>query len=240
MQHQNLFKQLFGKSAWDSDNAVMLQDIVKEFPYFSLAHFYLLKETGIGHGDYKSISAKLALHFNNPYLLHLQMHQTETFTTQKPENKAEVEQNILVAEPVLEKLLTRQVALSNQVPTNEDMLFEPLFATDYFASQGIKLSEDVQSTDKLGKQLKSFTEWLKTIKKTHNYTPPEPKQVDQSVAQLAEKSNIETEVITEAMAEVFLQQGKISKANEVYEKLSLQNPAKSTYFAGKIENLKEK
>jgi hypothetical protein len=240
MQHQNLFKQLFGKSSWDSDNAVMLQDIVKEFPYFSLAHFYLLKETGIGHGDYKSISAKLALHFNNPYLLHLQMHQTETITTQNPENKAEVEQNILVAEPVLEKLLTRQVALSNQVPTNEEMLFEPLFATDYFASQGIKLSEDVQSSDKLGKQLKSFTEWLKTIKKTHNYTPPEPKQVDQSVAQLAEKSNIETEVITEAMAEVFLQQGKISKANEVYEKLSLQNPAKSTYFAGKIENLKEK
>lgn len=238
MQHQNLFKQLFGKSAWDSDNAEMLQDIVKEFPYFSLAHFYLLKETGIGHGDYKSISAKLALHFNNPYLLHLQMHQTEAIVTQMPENCEEVEQNISVAEPVLEKLLTRQVALSNQAPKNEDMLFEPLFATDYFASQGIKLSEEFQSSDKLGKQLKSFTEWLKTIKKTHNYTPPEPKQLDQNVAQLAEKSNIETEVITEAMAEVYLQQGKISKANEVYEKLSLQNPAKSTYFAGKIENLK--
>jgi len=240
MQHQNLFKQLFGKSAWDSDNAIMLQDIVKEFPYFSLAHFFLLKETGIGHGDYKSISAKLALHFNNPYLLHLQMHQTETIITQKPENKVEVEKIIHVGEPVLEKLLTRQVALSNQAPANEDMLFEPLFATDYFASQGIKLSEDVQSSDKLGKQLKSFTEWLKTIKKTHNYTPPEPKQMDQNVAMLAEKSNIETEVITEAMAEVYLQQGKISKANEVYEKLSLQNPAKSTYFAGKIENLNAK
>jgi hypothetical protein len=240
MQHQNLFKQLFGKSAWDSDNAIMLQDIVKEFPYFSLAHFYLLKETGIGHGDYKSISAKLALHFNNAYLLHLQMHQTETIITQNPENKAEVEKIIHVAEPVLEKLLIRQVALSNQAPANEDMLFEPLFATDYFASQGIKLSEDVQSSDKLGKQLKSFTEWLKTIKKTHNYTPPEPKQMDQNVAKLAEKSNIETEVITEAMAEVYLQQGKISKANEVYEKLSLQNPAKSTYFACKIENLNAK
>lgn len=188
MQHQNLFKQLFGKSAWDSDNAVMLQDVVKEFPYFSLAHFYLLKETGIGHGDYKSIAAKLALHFNNPYLLHLQMHQTEITKVQNTEVKPEVEQNIPVVEPVLEKLLTRQVALSNQAPINEEMLFEPLFATDYFASQGIKLSEDVQSSDKLGKQLKSFTEWLKTIKKTHNYTPPEPKQVDQNVAQLAEKA----------------------------------------------------
>ena len=240
MQHQNLFKQLFGKSAWDSDNAVMLQDVVKEFPYFSLAHFYLLKETGIGHGDYKSIAAKLSLHFNNPYLLHLQMHQTEKIKTQNTEVKPEIDQNIPVLEPVLEKLLTRQVALSNQTPANEDMLFEPLFATDYFASQGIKLSEEVQSSDKLGKQLKSFTEWLKTIKQTHSYNPPEPKQADQNVAQLAEKSNIETEVITEAMAEVYLQQGKISKANEVYEKLSLQNPAKSVYFAGKIENLKAK
>lgn len=240
MQHQNLFKQLFGKSVWDSDNAAMLRDIVKEFPYFSLAHFYLLKETGIGHGDYKSISAKLALHFNNTYLLHLQLHQTESIIIQNSEKNVEIEQHINIAEPVLEKLLTRQVALSNQVPTNSDMLFEPLFATDYFASQGIKLSEDFQTSDKLGKQLKSFTEWLKTIKKTHNYTPPEPKQMDQNVAQLAEKSNMETEVITETMAEVYLQQGKITKANEVYEKLSLQNPAKSTYFAGKIENLKAK
>jgi hypothetical protein len=218
----------------------MLQDVVKQFPYFSLAHFYLLKETGIGHGDYKSVAGKLSLYFNNPYLLHLQMRQTASDNGTNVESKAEVENNIPVTEPVLEKLLTRQIAMSNQAPANEDMLFEPLFATDYFASQGIKLSEEVQSSDKLGKQLKSFTEWLKTIKKNNNYIPPEPKQIDQSVEQLAEKSNMETEVITEAMAEVYLQQGKISKANEVYEKLSLQNPSKITYFAGKIENLKAK
>jgi hypothetical protein len=152
-----------------------------------------------------------------------------------------VEVSVVNTELVEEKLLTRQMAspTENQQKA-EELLFEPLFASDYFASQGIKLSEAVQANDKLGKQLKSFTEWLKTIKKTHNYTPPEPKQVDQNVAQLAEKSNIETEVITEAMAEVYLQQGKISKANEVYEKLSLQNPAKSTYFANKFEHLKDK
>lgn len=240
MQHQNLFKQLFGKSAWDSDNAMMLQETTREYPYFSLAHFYLLKETGIGHGDYKSIAAKLALHFNNTYLLHLQMHKNETSVSTKTEPRTEIDNNVTVTEPVLEKLLTRQLAMANQETSDNQPLFEPLFATDYFASQGIKLSEEVQSADKLGKQLKSFTEWLKTIKKTHGYNPPEPKQLDQSVEQMAEKSNAEIEVITEAMAEVFLQQGKISKANEIYEKLSLQNPDKSVYFAGKIELLKEK
>ena len=47
------------------------------------------------------------------------------------------------------------------------MVFEPMHLVDYFASQGIKLSEEVQTGDKLGKQLKSFTEWLKTMKKVH-------------------------------------------------------------------------
>jgi len=46
------------------------------------------------------------------------------------------------------------------------------------------------------------------------------------------------EVITEAMAEVFEKQGMNGKAVEVYQKLSLLNPAKSTYFAAKIAILK--
>jgi len=43
--------------------------------------------------------------------------------------------------------------------------------------------------------------------------------------------------ISENMANLFVRQGKIRKAIEVYEKLKLKNPEKSTYFAGKIDNL---
>jgi hypothetical protein len=46
-------------------------------------------------------------------------------------------------------------------------------------------------------------------------------------------------VFTEAMAEVWIKQGNVSKAIEVYNKLCLQNPSKSTYFAAKIDHLKE-
>jgi len=122
---------------------------------------------------------------------------------------------------------------------SEAMLFEPMHMVDYFASQGIKLSEDLHNSDKLGKQLKSFTEWLKTMKKVH--VPDEAEKAvntDSSIQVLAESSNTEAEVLTESMAEVFARQGKIGKATEVYQKLSLLNPAKSTYFAAKIENLK--
>ncbi len=122
---------------------------------------------------------------------------------------------------------------------NEAMLFEPMHMVDYFASQGIKLTEEMQTADKLGKQLKSFTEWLKTMKKVHvmNTTDLDIKP-DDNIQALAETSNAEPEVLTEAMAEVFVKQGKRGKAGEVYQKLSLLNPHKSAYFAAKIENLK--
>ena len=122
----------------------------------------------------------------------------------------------------------------------DTITFEPLHTTDYFASQGIKLSGEILPTDKLGKQLKSFTEWLKTMKKVHaDQMPATSGQSDLSIQKLAEKSNIEEGIITEAMADVLLQQGKADKAIEVYKKLSLLNPSKSAYFAAKIDQLKE-
>jgi hypothetical protein len=124
-------------------------------------------------------------------------------------------------------------------PEKEEMLFEPLFAVDYFASQGIKLSDEVQHSDKLGKQLKSFTEWLKSMKKTYAPSPADEELAEEEDVQtIAEKSNTEDDVVTEAMAEVFALQGRKQKAAAIYRKLSLLNPHKSAYFAAKIENLK--
>jgi hypothetical protein len=62
--------------------------------------------------------------------------------------------------------------------------------------------------------------------------------VETTVQNQAAKSNIEEEVLTEAMAEAFAQQGKNIRAIDTYEKLSLLNPAKSAYFAAKIDSLK--
>jgi DNA-binding SARP family transcriptional activator len=67
--------------------------------------------------------------------------------------------------------------------------------------------------------------------------PEEAGLVDIAIQSQAEKSNTEDEILTETMAEVLAQQGKISKAIEVYQKLSLLNPSKSAYFAAKIESI---
>ena len=116
--------------------------------------------------------------------------------------------------------------------------FEPLHTVDYFASQGIKLKEEFLQKDQLGKQLKTFTQWLKTMKKVYT---EEHKELDASaekeVLLKAVESNTGEEIITETMASVLEQQGKTAKAIELYRKLSLLHPEKSAYFAAQIERL---
>jgi hypothetical protein len=234
MQHQVLFKQLFNKNARDSDNLSMLQQEAKAFPYFSLIHFFQLKETEVEHSTYSSIAAKLALHFNNPFNLHLKLHQN--ISDAIVEKKVEIGENLERVETISETLLPKP---SQEIPTEKDeLLFEPLFTTDYFASQGIKLSEEIKANDKLGNQLKTFTAWLKTMKSTNGNRLPETTIIDKKVEQLAEKSNEEDEIVTESMGDVYLQQGKIEQAEEIFKKLSLLYPAKSIYFANKLEHYK--
>ena len=62
---------------------------------------------------------------------------------------------------------------------------------------------------------------------------------EEKVVQLASQSLDDRNVATEAMAEVWIKQGQPEKAAEIYEKLSLLNPSKSSYFASLIENLKK-
>jgi tetratricopeptide (TPR) repeat protein len=121
----------------------------------------------------------------------------------------------------------------------ESIAFEPLHTVDYFASQGIKISEEALANDHLGQQVKSFTAWLKSMKKLHPGQLPEQNEVIEKIIQSsAEVSNQNANVLTEAMAEVLIKQGKKEKAIEMYQKLSLMNPSKSGYFAAKIESLK--
>lgn len=234
MQQQQLYKNLFQQSSPKLQVTELLKDEAGAYPYFGLLHYFRLKETNPGQLNYETIAGKAALHFNNPYLLHLKINETEVVDK---ETKIVISENLITNKTTEEKLLTPNFS---NTPKSEELLFEPLFVTDYFAAQGIKLSEEALTGDKLGKQLKSFTEWLKTMKKVNGNRLQESTKIDKTVEKLAEKSNIETEVITEAMADVFVKQGKLEKANEIYQKLSLHNPAKSSYFANKIELLKEK
>ena len=122
---------------------------------------------------------------------------------------------------------------------SKELLFEPYYTVDYFASQGIQYKPEEAPTDKFGQQLKSFTDWLKVMKKlplTEIGKSVDPKE-ERKVEQIAGQSLSSEEVVTEAMAEVWIKQGNLAKAKEIYQKLSLLEPSKSAYFASKINGL---
>lgn len=125
------------------------------------------------------------------------------------------------------------------VVAEQGFVFEPYHTIDYFASQGIKLKLDDNPSDQLGKQLKSFTDWLKVMRKL----PQKEREIisdrvtEETIQTIAAHSVVGREIVTETMAEVLAKQGMPERARAVYEKLSLLNPDKRAYFATKIEQL---
>jgi hypothetical protein len=128
----------------------------------------------------------------------------------------------------------------NQEPVETELTFQPYHTVDYFASQGIRFVSEEKPTDRFGKQLKSFTDWLKAMKRLPQTETSKITDTtsDKKVEQMAEHSIDESEVVTETMAEVWIKQGNKEKAIETYNKLSLLNPDKSAYFASLAEQLK--
>ena len=117
---------------------------------------------------------------------------------------------------------------------------EPFHTIDYFASQGIKIDLTKQPQDKLTIQLRRFTDWLKQVKGQS----PNPQdlgtdpELEKAIAIIAKTSIAAREIVTETMADVFIKQGKVDKAIQLYIKLSFLDPHKSAYFAEKIQQLK--
>jgi predicted RNA-binding protein Jag len=138
-----------------------------------------------------------------------------------------------------ELLQQQKEQFTQPVDSGAELSIEPAaaHAVDYFGSQGIKI-EDAQ--DKMVVKVRKFTDWLKHTKRANPYptdlgTDPD---LESAVQQTAASSNELKDVLTESMAEILAQQGKIDKAIQTYIKLSFLNPDKTAYFASKIQALK--
>ncbi len=251
-----LSKAVFNKSSIESCSLVEIKTLADKYPYFAAiqvllsAKFKENKEAG-----FKSQLQKTSLFITNPFWLdglinpEKYLHDEGNMKTTVLETEHIIEETIELVEPteVAESEssifkftlpeLNKTVSADDELPLS----FEPYHRVDYFASQGIKLEAEVLKDDKLSQKLKSFTDWLKVMKKL-----PELEKLNSmdtgselKVITLAEHSISDREILTESMAEVWVKQGIYEKAIETYQKLSLLDPSKSAYFASKIENLKK-
>jgi tetratricopeptide (TPR) repeat protein len=107
----------------------------------------------------------------------------------------------------------------------------------------------------------SFTDWLNHFK--HKQIKDQEEEKDQKALKTAWKKeklaaaveeeqddipdnifkqamdsiSLESSIISESLAEILAKQGKRDKAIDMYKKLSLRNPEKSSYFASLIKDL---
>lgn len=250
---------LFRKNSLEQCSTEEIEHLAKQYPYFSSAQLLLAaKGKEINSQDLEKQLIAASLHVNNPLWLDhlLNSKQAEKNIVEEKIATTEVDEEPNNDELVLERTKHEFVAASQPgekirtAPTlpviekieakDQPLVFEPYYTVDYFASQGIKTVLEEKPKDRLGQQLKSFTEWLKTIRQM----PPQQiaamndTSSEEKVVQLATHSLAEENVDTEAMAEVWIKQGEPEKAMKIYQKLSLLNPSKSSYFAVLIENIK--
>lgn len=269
-QVSQLAQSLLQKESVEQCSIEELQQLAASYPFFAPAQLLLAKKLqGENEELYQKQFHRTLLHFSNPlwadFLLNDKGQATETapvkeaapvveettapvkttaaeLPASEPEAIADnTESTEAPDETPLPPTAISLAEMTIQPATGNELLFEPYHTVDYFASQGIKLKEDDKPQDKFGQQLRSFTDWLKTLKKqplaeiTQNVAPVS----EQKVEELAEHSLDDKEVVTEAMAEVWEKQGNLQRAITLYTKLSLLEPAKSTYFAAKIDELKK-
>lgn len=239
MNYQSIYDFLKTGEAVSETTENELNTLTQQYPWFEsgqvLSAIYKHK---FGKDDAALQLQKAQLYLNNPLWLNWQIMkfekdftetsiQTEKDSPPYPDDsKTEVQDdyNPVKAEPIESK--------------NELLSFDPLYTRDYFASQGIKLQQEQLGNDHLSQQVKTFTQWLKSMKKIyHENTSPAPQKEDGEVIQMADASNRNEEIYTETMAEVLITQGKKKQAVAIYEKLSLLYPEKSSYFTARISDL---
>jgi hypothetical protein len=210
-----MIKSLFQKESMDEMTIDELKRHAEAFPYSSIIQFlYTSKLKSQNHLDFPKAVSNTALFFDNSSWLNYQLCKEAEMGNNK----------------------------KNPVPqTNNDFEFPltPYHTVDYFASLGIKINME-GGKDELSMKVKSFTAWLKTMKRLQPGAETVTiKDIQAILDTQNEKENQSEAVFTETMAEVYLKQGLREKAIEVYAKLSLQNPLNSHNFADKISQIKE-
>lgn len=237
------------------ETATNVASLAQQYPWYPTAQLWLSEQ---GNAE---APGRLAAFVQQPLRMHVlltavtpaQVEPESLGTNEQPEAvalAAEAEETVYhdpvhppeeaAEEPAADAAAQEEQPLAAVAATassdDEDLLFQPYHTVDYFAALGIKMDASQLGTTRFDVQLKSFTQWLKTMKRINYQTGQisnDPLVEAQASASLQTK-----EVVTEAMAEVLAQQGMAKQAIAVYEKLSLLHPEKSVFFAARIEKLK--
>jgi len=131
--------------------------------------------------------------------------------------------------------------LTSETDIGKELKFDNLILPSEYQVESIvtpeePLSDTVRTIqEKSGKKISLIEKFLEAQPKM----PPmnEPKS-GSPMESLSQPEDVSDDLVTETLAMIYSQQGYYKKAIQIFEKLSLKYPEKSTYFAGHIEKIK--
>jgi tetratricopeptide (TPR) repeat protein len=121
---------------------------------------------------------------------------------------------------------------------NEDE--EPPLKVGFLNADDLEQETDTVANSKLGKdaQMAIIDNF---IKKEPRISPLTYKDENIEKKDLSDKKPESNEsFVSESLANIMIKQGKFQRAIEIFERLILKNPEKSTYFATRIDELRQK
>ncbi|MFN8284170.1 MAG: hypothetical protein U0U67_13205 [Chitinophagales bacterium] len=113
----------------------------------------------------------------------------------------------------------------------------------YEVEQSLENKKAEKSLEELAAEIKKETQNEEKIKIQPVFEEGEIdlfNEIDEEVTKIATESvSFKNDMMTETLANIYVKQGKIDKALDIYNTLLLKFPEKSAYFASLIENLKK-
>lgn len=235
MNKQEFIKLLQSPDNISAIDLKMLEELAKTFPFCQAAHILIAK----GNYDYGSMHTeqkikKAALYTNNRRTLkHFIQKPGDLRLLDKPYSNRSISSN---PEQILKNVHQTYSSTSITGPSKEEVsqeLNESIENNDYatLIEKGNTKPENSRINDLIDKFIKEDP--------TISPLRPEKSGKLESENDLSDKSVIKFKSpVSETFANLLVKQGKIEKAIQVYEQLSLKYPEKKTYFASRIEELK--
>lgn len=233
MQRDTFSYLVTNPSELSSDDLVYLEQLVEHYPFCQTGHVLLAK--GYTH-DSESVAAEASLRKATAYALSrnaLRKFMEGDF----PKSTPTTEQTLPFT-----RRHAREVVEATTKPFFEEINpVQALRGLDY-SEVLLKKNEEKSETEL---QESNPLDQLSIIDRFIQAEPRigplraklgQPEEVQVDLAYKLQQTN--STPVTEAYAKVLARQGKSEKAIEVYEKLQLKFPEKKTYFAEKIEALK--
>jgi tetratricopeptide (TPR) repeat protein len=212
MKYDQISEYIQSPAKLNHETLPLLKELTELFPAFETAWIlYLRNLKNLQDQSFENELVKAAIHIQNRRKLY-------SFLNAKPENQA--------IEGIEDET----------VHDNRDELFNLIFAPDYLIEANEKADtethEGIQTDDKKNLLIDRF---LEAQPKMPIIKPGEA--VSASASHQTEKDEYD-DLVTETLASIYAQQGYYKKAIQIFEKLSLKYPEKSTYFAAQIEKIK--